>query len=114
MTNGNGGPETPASGLPLNGGGGSLGGGPMAVGQGQGGPGAGNFGGPGGPGDSGPGGPPGQPGLPVPVSAMRRGGGPAGGPVAANAGANAGSAGAMRTGSRFALSNWRVRWRLIA
>ena len=110
MTNGNGGPETPASGLPLNGGGGSLGG-PMAVGQGQGGPGAGNYGGPGGPGDSGqgPGGPGGQPGLPVPVSPMRRGGGPAGGPAAANAGSAA-----VRTGSRFALSNWRVRWRLIA
>jgi signal transduction histidine kinase len=106
MTNGDGGSETPASGLPRGGGGGSLGGGPLGVGQGQGGPGAGTFGGPGDPGQ-GPGGPGGQPGLPVPVSSVRRGAGnPAGGA--------GGPAPQVERGSRFALSNWRVRWRLIA
>ena len=103
MTNGNGGSETPASGLPLNGGGGSPGGGPLAVGQGQGqgGP-AGTYGGLGDPGP-GPGGP-GQPGLPVPV---RRGGGSLTGTTGA-------ASSQLRRGSRFSLSNWRVRWRLIA
>ncbi len=112
MTNGNGGPQTPASGLPFNGGGSPGAGGPLAVGQGQGGPGAGGFGGPGGPGapgapvaQSGPGGQPGQ-GLPVPVTHARRGGGPSG--------ASAGSAVASRKSSRLALRNWRVFWRLVA
>jgi signal transduction histidine kinase len=106
MTNGDGGAETPASGLPRGGGGGPLGGGPLDVGQGQGGPGAGTFGGPGDP-AQGPGGPGGQPGLPVPVSSVRRGAGnPAGGA--------GGPAPQVERGSRFALSNWRVRWRLIA
>src|SRR5271165_5351458 len=112
MTNGDGGSETPASGLPRGGAGGSLGG-PLGVGQGQGGPGAGSFGGPGdpgqGPGDpgQGPGGPGGQPGSPVPVSAVRRG-------AAAPAGGAGGPAAQVQRGSRFSLSNWRVRWRLIA
>ncbi len=88
MTNGDGGSETPASGLPLNGGGGPLNGGPLAVGQGQ----------------AGPGGPA---GLPVPVSSVRRGG-------VAPSGGNGGSGSAPRRGSRLSLSNWRVRWRLIA
>ena len=111
MTNGNGGSETPASGLPQNGGGGSLGGGPLAVGQGQGGPGAGTFGGPGDPGP-GPGGPGGQPGLPVPVSSVRRGAAsPAG---ATGTGGPGGPGSPADSGSRFSLSNWRVRWRLIA
>jgi signal transduction histidine kinase len=113
MTNGNGGAETPASGLPLNGGGGGgpLNGGPLAVGQGQGqggqgGPSAGNFGGPDGAGQ-GPGAPGGQVGLPVPVTSVRPGGGsPTGG--------SHGAGSAARKGSRFSLSNWRVRWRLIA
>ena len=91
MTNGNGGPQTPASGLPLNGGGGLPLGGPLAVGAGQTGPGAGSF-------QS----PPGQGNLPVPVSEPRRDLAPA-------------SAGlAVRRGSRLSISNWRVRWRLIA
>src|SRR5579875_202565 len=88
MTNGDGGSETPASGLPLDGGGGPRGGGPLAVGQGQSGP-------------AGPG------GLPVPVMPARRDGG-----LPAAAGGGAGSA--PRSGSRLSLSNWRVRWRLIA
>ena len=86
MTNGNGGPPTPASGLPVNGGGSSPQGGSLAVG-----PGAGTFGGP-----------PGQANLPVPASPPRGGVPvPAGGP-------------APRKGSPFSISNWRVRWRLIA
>src|SRR5271165_5405506 len=105
MTNGDGGSETPASGLPRGGAGGSLGG-PLGVGQGQGGPGAGSFGGPGDPGQ-GPGGPGGQQGSPVPVSAVRRG-------AAAPAGGAGGPAAQVQRGSRFSLSNWRVRWRLIA
>src|SRR5882672_5376544 len=87
MTNGNGGPPTPPSGLPATGGGSSPQGGSLAVG-----PGAANFGGP-----------PGQANLPVPASPARRGGAlvPAGGPP-------------PRKGSRMSISNWRVRWRLIA
>src|SRR5882757_3685189 len=87
MTNGNGGPPTPASGLPATGGGSSPQGGSLAVG-----PGAANFGGP-----------PGQANLPVPASPARRGGAlvPAGGPP-------------PRKGSPLSISNWRVRWRLIA
>ena len=89
MTNGNGGPPTPASGLPVTGGGSSPQGGSLAVGpwprcwhlwR-----------------------PSGQANLPVPAAQARRGGAPvpAGGP-------------APRKGSPFSISNWRVRWRLIA
>jgi len=95
MTNGNGAP--PASGSPSNGDGGLPNGGPLAVGPGQGGPGAGAFGGPGGPE---------QGGLPVPVTPARAVGRPP---------SQAGGAGQqVHSGSRWALSNWRVRWRLIA
>jgi signal transduction histidine kinase len=88
MTNGNGGPPTPASGLPVSGGGSSPQGGSLAVG-----PVAGAF-------DSTP---PSQANLPVPASPARRGGAlaPTDGP-------------APRKGSPFSISNWRVRWRLIA
>ena len=86
MTNGNGGPPTPASGLPVTGSGSSPQGGSLAVG-----PGAGTFGSP-----------PGQANLPVPAASPRGGAPvPAGGPV-------------PRKGSPFSISNWRVRWRLIA
>jgi len=85
MTNGSGGPETPPSGLPLNAGGGAVG--PLAVGQGQDGPGAGS--------------PGGQGGLPVPVS--RGGLAPADKPGVT-----------VRRGSPWRPSNWRVRWRLVA
>jgi signal transduction histidine kinase len=87
MTNGNGGPPTPASGLPVTGGGSTPQGGSLAVGLG-----AGSFGAP-----------PGQVNLPVPAAPARPGGAlvPAGGP-------------APRKGSPFSISNWRVRWRLIA
>src|SRR5689334_24959750 len=86
MTNGNGGPPTPASGLPVTGGGSSPQGGSLTVG-----PAAGAFGSP-----------PGQANLPVPAAAPRSGAPvPAGGP-------------APRKGSPFSISNWRVRWRLIA
>jgi len=87
MTNGNGGPPTPASGLPVTGGGSTPQGGSLAVG-----PNAGAFSGP-----------PGPANLPVPASATPRGGVPVpvGGP-------------APRKGSPFSISNWRVRWRLIA
>ena len=88
MTNGDGGAQPPASGLPLEGGG------PLAVGPAQ------------GPATFGPFGDNGQDpsggSLPVPVAPMRRPGG------------SGGSASATRHGSRLALSNWRVRWRLIA
>src|ERR1700749_3249047 len=86
MTNGNGGPPTPASGLPASGGGSTPQGGSLAVG-----PAAGTFGGAPGPGK-----------LPVAASPPRGGVPvPAGGP-------------APRKGSPFSISNWRVRWRLIA
>ena len=88
MTNGDGGPETPTSGLPLNGSGEP--GSPLAVGQGQGGP--GTFGGPAG-----------QVGLPVPLSQARRDSGRPDKPAAT-----------VRKGSLLSISNWRVRWRLIA
>ena len=92
MTNGNGGPQTPASGLPLNGSGGSSQGGPLAVGLGQTGPGAGSAG------------DPAQVSLPVPVSPARR-----------NGAAPAGKAiPSVRKGSPLSISNWRVRWRLVA
>src|ERR1700760_714733 len=92
MTNGNGGPPTPVSGLPVNGGGSPLQGGSLAVGPGPGAPGAGGLGGP-----------PGPPNLPVPASQARRGSAPV--PAASPA---------PRKGSPFSISNWRVRWRLIA
>ena len=106
-TNGNGGSETPASGLPRSGGGagGPLNGGPQAVGPGQGEPGTGIFGAPDGAGHA-PGGPAGQGNLPVPVTSARGG--------ASLPGGTGGSGPAPRKGSRFSLSNWRVRWRLIA
>jgi signal transduction histidine kinase len=91
MTNGNGGLHTPASGLPLNGGGGLPLGGPLAVSTGQGGPGAGPFPSP-----------PVHSNLPVPASEPRRA------PVPANPGLG------PRKGSPLSISNWRVRWRLIA
>jgi signal transduction histidine kinase len=87
MTNGNGAQETPASGLPLNGGASSSQGGAVAVG------GAGSFSGP-----------PEQVNLPVPASQPPRGGTPA----------IPSGAPASRKGSPFSISNWRVRWRLIA
>src|SRR6201988_2568343 len=92
MTNGNGGQQTPASGVPLNGGGSPPQGGPLAVSQSPSGPGAVTFSGPSGP-----------PSMPVPAAPARRGGPlvPAGVP-------------AGRKGSPFSISNWRVRWRLIA
>jgi signal transduction histidine kinase len=93
MTNGNGGLQTQASDLPLNGSGAPPQGGPLAVGSGQAGPGVGATS------------DPGQGGLPVPLSQARRNG-------AASAG-NAASAGG-RKGSPFSISNWRVRWRLVA
>jgi signal transduction histidine kinase len=91
MTNGNGGPPTPASGLPVNGGGSSPQGGSLAVGQGPVSPSPGAFS------------PvPGPPNLPVPASQGRSGlPVPAGSPTA-------------RKGSPLSISNWRVRWRLIA
>jgi signal transduction histidine kinase len=91
MTNGNGSAPTPVSGVPLNGG--SPQAGTLAVGQGQGGPGAVSFSGSGG-----------QPNLPVPAAQARRGG------VAVPAALPA----PPRKGSPFSISNWRVRWRLIA
>ena len=96
MTNGNGGPQTPAPGLPLNGSGGPPQGGPLAVGFGQSGPGAGSAGDPSqaGAGMS----------LPVPVTPARR-----------NGVAPAGKATPpVRKGSPLSISNWRVRWRLVA
>ncbi|MGH3249364.1 MAG: nitrate- and nitrite sensing domain-containing protein, partial [Trebonia sp.] len=86
MTDGNGGPPTPPSGLPVNGSGSSRQSGPLAVGPGA------AFGGP-----------PGQANLPVPASPARLGGAPV--PIAGPA---------PRKGSPFSISNWRVRWRLIA
>jgi len=92
MTNGNGGQQTPASGVPLNGGGSPPQGGPLAVSQAPSGPGAVSFGGPSVPAN-----------MPVPA-VQARGGGPL-----VPAGVPAG-----RKGSPFSISNWRVRWRLIA
>jgi signal transduction histidine kinase len=116
-TNRNGGPQTPASGLPVNGGG-------VAAGQGPGGPSTGRgrsgqgpaFGQPEFGGQAGqatgpnrlPGGGAvrrdgeaagGQPALPVPITPARR---------------TAAAAPSPRKKSRLALSNWRVRWRLVA
>jgi hypothetical protein len=93
MTNGNGGQPTPAAGLPRSGGG-SPQGGSLAVGQGPGGPGAVSFNGPAS-----------QPNLPVPAVQARR----AGAPVPAGV-----QVPPQRKGSAFSISNWRVRWRLIA
>jgi signal transduction histidine kinase len=92
MTNGNGGPETPASGLPFNGSGGPPPGGPLAVGLGQNGQGAGSAG------------DPSHVSLPVPVTPARR-----------NPAVPAGKATLpVRKGSPLSISNWRVRWRLVA
>ncbi len=92
MTNGNGGLQSQASDLPLNGSGAPPQSGPLAVGPGQAGPGAGASG------------DPAQGGLPVPLSQARRNGALAAGNAAAGA----------RKGSPFSISNWRVRWRLVA
>jgi signal transduction histidine kinase len=102
MTSGNGAPLTPDSGFPSSGGG-SFGDGPLG-GQGQGGP--GGFG----PGLGGPGG---QPGLPVPAanSPARRDDGDN---LPAARGASGGVPVAVNRGNRFAMRNWRVRWRLFA
>jgi signal transduction histidine kinase len=89
MTNGTGGLETPASGFALDGSG-TPQGGPLAVSQGQGGQGAGGLSGP-----------LGQPNLPAPASPTRRGD-------------LAVPAQSPRKGSPLSISNWRVRWRLIA
>jgi signal transduction histidine kinase len=91
MPNGNGGLQTQAPDLPLNGSGAPLQSGPLAVGPGQAGPGAS--------------GDPGQAGLPVPLSQARRNG------IAPSGNAASGSG---RKGSPFSISNWRVRWRLVA
>ena len=92
MTNGNGGPQTPAPGLPFNGSGGPPQGGPLAVGLGQSGPGAGSAG------------DPSNASLPVPVTPGRHNGvAPAGRPTPP-----------VRKGSPLSISNWRVRWRLVA
>jgi signal transduction histidine kinase len=92
MTNGNGGPQTPAPGLPLNGSGGPPQGGPLAVGFGQSGPGAGSVG------DAA------QVSLPAPIAPARRNGVAPAGKVAPP----------TRKGSPLSISNWRVRWRLVA
>ncbi len=92
MTNGNGGQQTPASGVPLNGGGSPPQGGPLAVSQAPSGPGAVSFSGPSGPAN-----------MPVPAAPARRSSLPV--PAGPPAG---------RKGSPFSISNWRVRWRLIA
>jgi len=97
MTNGNGGPQTPPSGVPRSGGDSLPQGSPLAVGQGQHGPGAASHGGPSG-----------QANLPVPASRAGRSG-----VASPRAGAGA-VAPAPRKGSPFSISNWRVRWRLIA
>jgi signal transduction histidine kinase len=89
MTNGDGGPPTPASGVPHSG---SPQGAPLAVGQGQGGASAFTFNGP-------------SVQASLPVSAAQA---PQGGAPVPSAGA------APRKRSPFSLSNWRVRWRLIA
>jgi signal transduction histidine kinase len=105
MTSGNGAPLTPDSGF-SPGGGGAFGDGPLG-GQGQAGP--GGFG----PGAGGPGQGPGQPGLPVPTgnSPMRRDDGDN---LPAPRGASGGVPGTVNRGNRFAMRNWRVRWRLFA
>src|SRR5215470_12483060 len=112
MSNGNGGAQTPASGLPVNGGGAPVGG-PPAIGpvvQGRGAPNAGIFDGPDDIGPE-PGSQSGQVDSPgTAVTPVRR---PGGTPSAGTG--SAGSAGSTaRKGSRWSLSNWRVRWRLIA
>src|ERR1700727_3519656 len=89
MTNGNGGLQAQPPDLRPNGRGPPPQSGPLAVRPGQAGPGVGD---------------PGQAGLPVPLSQARRNGvAPVG---------NAASTG--RKGSPFSISNWRVRWRLVA
>ncbi len=106
MTNGNGAPQPPESGFPASGNAGSFGGGPPNGGPqgglpGQGGPGAGGFAGPGG-----------QHSLPVPADSGARRGGDDDAPGRARAAGT--SSPALSRGSRFALRNWRVRWRLFA
>ncbi len=97
MTNGNGGPPTPAAGLPRSGGV-SPQGGTLTVGQAPSGQ------GPGGPGAASVSGPTAQPNLPVPAGQARR-------PAAPLSG---GGQAPPRKGSPLSISNWRVRWRLIA
>jgi signal transduction histidine kinase len=92
MTNGNGGQPTPASGFPVNGAGSSLGG-PTAVGQGHGAQGSSSFG-----------------GVPVPANVP----GPAQPAPSPQPRNGAAEAAPPRKGSPFSISNWRVRWRLIA
>src|ERR1700753_2246758 len=92
MTNGNGGQPTPASGFPVNGAGSSLGG-PTAVGQGHGAQGSSSFG-----------------GVPVPANVP----GPAQSTPSPQPRTGAAEAAPPRKGSPLSISNWRVRWRLIA
>src|ERR1700760_2167836 len=99
MTNGNGGPPPPASGLPRSGNGGPQGG-SLAVGQGPGGPGPGQ-GGPAAVSANGLAGQASPPASPTPARAT-------GAPVPA------GVQVPPRKGSAFSISNWRVRWRLVA
>src|ERR1700677_3344128 len=92
MTSGNGAPQAPDSGFPGGGANGSYADGPL-VGQGQAGPG-------------------GQPGLPVPVNApVRRDDGDN---LPVPPGPGGGAPTTANRGSRLALRNWRVRWRLFA
>jgi signal transduction histidine kinase len=115
MNNGDGTPQTPASGLPRNGRDGSYNGGAVPVGQGQPAAAQGGRGGQGGQG--GPGGTLGQPGLPMPTSMptsapLRRGDDDSNLPSRQEP--STGAQPVARSGSRFSLSNWRVRWRLFA
>jgi signal transduction histidine kinase len=97
-TSGSGAPQAADSGFQGVGGGGSFGDGPLGAGQGQAGPGAG--------------GPGGQPALPVPVNPPPRRGD--GDNLPSARGSVSGASSAVNRGSRFALRNWRVRWRLFA
>jgi signal transduction histidine kinase len=99
MTNGNGGPPTPASGLPRSGNGGPQGG-SLAVGPGPGGPGQSQ----GGLGAVSANGLAGQASVPAPPAPARTSG----------ASVPAGVQVPPRRGSVFSISNWRVRWRLVA
>src|SRR6201992_2676239 len=99
MTNGNGGPPPPASRPPRSGNGGPQGG-SLAVGPGPGGPGQSQ----GGPGAVSANGPVGQAATPPSPSPAGTGGAPV----------PAGVQVPPRKGSAFSISNWRVRWRLVA
>ncbi|MGH3166087.1 MAG: hypothetical protein ACRDN0_09365, partial [Trebonia sp.] len=111
MTSGGGGPQTPDSGFPGGVGGGSFGDGPMGVGPGQPGLGQGQTGlGQLQPGAGG--GRPGAPDLPVPVNSPGRRSD--GDNLPAPRGPMGGAPATVNRGSRFALRNWRVRWRLFA